>query len=85
MYADPVDPGAGKYFDIGRSGTTTGIDHVISSLISQRCSRLAGYIRRFGRPPSKVLVIGRWHSDFTNVLPGVEFAWRSISATRARS
>ena len=75
VYADPIDPGARKYFDIESLGQhDRAIDrrHAVADFRDLLTTVVDDYTRRMGRAPSKVLVVGRWMRDFTTVLPGVE-------------
>jgi Glycosyl transferase family 2/Methyltransferase domain len=75
VYADPIDPGARKYFDIESLGQhDRAIDrrHAVADFRDLLTTVVDDYTRRLGRAPSKVLVVGRWMREFTTVLPGVE-------------
>jgi Glycosyl transferase family 2/Methyltransferase domain len=76
VYADPIDPTGRAYFDIravGQHDAPVDRRHTsadFAALLSTICDN---YERQHGRRPERVLVIGRWHPDFTAVgLPDVE-------------
>jgi hypothetical protein len=75
VYADPIDPGARKYFDIGAVGQhERAFDrrHIVSDFRDLMVSVIEGHTRRVGRPPRRVLVVGRWLRDFADVVPGID-------------
>jgi Glycosyl transferase family 2/Methyltransferase domain len=76
VYADPVDSTGRAYFDIRAVALHNApVDRRNASadfaaLLSTACST---YGRQRGRRPERVLVVGRWHPDFTSAgPPGVE-------------
>jgi Glycosyl transferase family 2/Methyltransferase domain len=72
VYADPVDPAARAYFDIAAQGQhdasrdRRNLAGDFAALLQAACDY---YERRDGRRPPRVLLVGRWHPDFTTVGP----------------
>jgi Glycosyl transferase family 2/Methyltransferase domain len=78
VYADPVDPAARAYFDIAAQGQhdaprdRRNLASDFAGLLDVVCDQ---YELRNGRRPRRVLLVGRWHPDFTTVgPPGTEVA-----------
>jgi Glycosyl transferase family 2/Methyltransferase domain len=85
VYADPVDPTARAYFDIavqGQHDNPRDRRHLASDFADLLRGICDHYNRRNGRPAQQVLLVGRWHPDFTTVGPsGTEV---TLAATLGR-
>ncbi len=72
VYADPVDPTHRAYFDISAQGQHDApIDrkHASSDFAELLETVCRNYEQQKGRRPERVLVVGRWLPDFTEVSP----------------
>jgi hypothetical protein len=72
VYADPIDPAGRAYFDIRALGQHDALSdrrHLAADFASLLEAVCDDYGRRSGRRPERVLLVGRWHPDFTTVAP----------------
>jgi Glycosyl transferase family 2/Methyltransferase domain len=70
VYADPVDPTDRAYFDISAQGQHDApVDrrHASSDFAELLGTVCRNYEQQHGRRPRRVLVVGRWHPDLTEV------------------
>jgi hypothetical protein len=76
VYADPIDPTDRAYFDIralGQHDAPVDRRHASDDFAALLRTISRNYERQHGRRPERVLVVGRWHPDFTAVaLPDME-------------